>query len=263
MVRVSVLNDCLKSIVNAEKMGKRQVLIRPSSKVIVRFLTVMQKHGYIGEFEIIDDHRSGKIVVQLIGRINKCGVISPRFNIKQDDIEKWMANLLPTRQFGFIVLTTSAGIMDHEEARRKKTGGKVLGTATVALTQWSTNCQTPTCLCTPDSFQTLTTYERECALLLTGAGIKDNFEQLKSNLAAACGTLGIVLTPSGPIMNGGSGNATATSASAGAAPSGTAAGVNPTQTAKATSSAWKSSLANQMVVFGVLMGISMMGAGVL
>ncbi|KAJ3191264.1 40S ribosomal protein S15a [Entophlyctis luteolus] len=127
MVRVSVLSDCLKSIVNAEKMGKRQVLIRPSSKVIVKFLSVMQKHGYIGEFEIIDDHRSGKIVVQLIGRINKCGVISPRFNVKQDDVENWVAYLLPSRQFGYIVMTTSAGIMDHEEARRKKTGGKILG----------------------------------------------------------------------------------------------------------------------------------------
>lgn len=30
-------------------------------------------------------------------------------------------------QFGHIVLTTSQGIMDHEEARRKHTGGKVLG----------------------------------------------------------------------------------------------------------------------------------------
>jgi small subunit ribosomal protein S15Ae len=45
MVRVSVLGDCLNNICNAERTGKRQVLIRPSSKVIVRFLTVMQKHG--------------------------------------------------------------------------------------------------------------------------------------------------------------------------------------------------------------------------
>lgn len=45
MVKTSVLNDALNSINNAEKAGKRQVLIRPSSKVIVKFLSVMQKHG--------------------------------------------------------------------------------------------------------------------------------------------------------------------------------------------------------------------------
>ncbi len=77
--------------------------------------------------KVIDDHRAGKIVVELNGRINKCGVISPRFDIKADEIEKWIVNLLPSRQFGHIVLTTSYGIMDHEEARRKHTGGKVLG----------------------------------------------------------------------------------------------------------------------------------------
>ena len=33
------------NIVNAERRGKRQVLIRPSSKVIVKFLSVMQRHG--------------------------------------------------------------------------------------------------------------------------------------------------------------------------------------------------------------------------
>ncbi|KAJ4977579.1 hypothetical protein NE237_008359 [Protea cynaroides] len=127
MVRISVLNDALKSMYNAEKRGKRQVMIRPSSKVSIKFLLVMQKHGYIGEFEYVDDHRSGKIVVELNGRLNKCGVISPRFDVAVADIENWTARLLPSRQFGYIVLTTSAGIMDHEEARRKNVGGKVLG----------------------------------------------------------------------------------------------------------------------------------------
>ncbi|KAI2684889.1 hypothetical protein CBS147332_7251 [Penicillium roqueforti] len=161
MVKTSVLNDALNAMNNAEKAGKRQVLIRPSSKVIVKFLAVMQKHGgrsqstydvcllsvryinlrrsytfpkrcygffcYIGEFEEVDDHRSGKIVIQLNGRLNKCGVINPRYPVQLRDLEKWATQLLPSRQFGYVVLTTSAGIMDHEEARRKHVAGKLLG----------------------------------------------------------------------------------------------------------------------------------------
>ena len=120
-----VLADCLKSISNAEKRGKRQVLIRPCSKVIVKFLQTMQKHGYVGEFEIVDDHRSGKIVVELTGRINKCGVISPRFDVPLKDIEAWVNGRRASSATS--VLSTTFGIMDHEEARRKRTGGKILG----------------------------------------------------------------------------------------------------------------------------------------
>ena len=126
-MKMNILANALKTIVNAERKGKRQVMLRPSSKVLIKFLKLMQKKGYIGEFEIIDDHRSGKIVVELLGRINKCGVISPRFDVTIDGIEKWVSNILPARQFGFIVLTTTYGIMDHHQAIHKHTGGKIVG----------------------------------------------------------------------------------------------------------------------------------------
>ncbi|KAF2970509.1 hypothetical protein GQX73_g3048 [Xylaria multiplex] len=132
MVRTSVLSDAMNSINNADRMGKRQVLIRPASKVTVEFLNIMQKNGYIGEFEIVDDHRSGKIVVQLTGRqvflFSLLAFLSPpRYNVKISQMEKWVTKLLPARQFGHIVLTTSAGVMDHNTARRKHVSGKILG----------------------------------------------------------------------------------------------------------------------------------------
>uniref|UniRef100_A0A8C5JYM3 40S ribosomal protein S15a n=1 Tax=Jaculus jaculus TaxID=51337 RepID=A0A8C5JYM3_JACJA len=101
MVHKNALADALKIMNNAEKRGQCQVHIRPCSKVI---------HGFIGEFEIIADHRAGKIVVNLTGRLNKCGL---------KDLEQWQNNLLPSCQFCLIVLTTPAGIMNHKEARQK------------------------------------------------------------------------------------------------------------------------------------------------
>jgi len=127
MVHTNILRDALKTICNGQKAGKRQVAIRPASKVIIKFLSLMQANGYIGDFTMVDDHRSGKIVVNLIGRLNKAGVIAPRYDIQSSEIEKWVVNLLPSRQFGHLILTTSDGIMDHHEAARRRIGGKILG----------------------------------------------------------------------------------------------------------------------------------------
>lgn len=77
----------------------------------------MQKNGYIGEFEVVDDHRSKKVVVELIGRVNKCGVISPRYDVPISEFEKWTNNILPSRQFGHVVVTTTYGILTHDECR--------------------------------------------------------------------------------------------------------------------------------------------------
>ena len=70
-------------------------------------LTCFAWIGYIGEFEQVDDHRSGKIVVQLNGRLNKTGVISPRFSVQVTQIESWVNLLLPSRSFGIMILVSS------------------------------------------------------------------------------------------------------------------------------------------------------------
>jgi small subunit ribosomal protein S15Ae len=53
-------------------------------------------------------------------------VISPRSDVQLENLEKWQNNLLLSSQCGFSVLSTSAGIMGHGEAKRKLTKGKIL-----------------------------------------------------------------------------------------------------------------------------------------
>ncbi|OYT43593.1 30S ribosomal protein S8 [Candidatus Bathyarchaeota archaeon ex4484_40] len=89
--------------------------------------TIMNnENGYIGEFEFIDDGRTGKFRVQLLGRINKCGAIRPRFPVKADEIEKWEKMYLPAKGIGVLVISTPEGVMSHHEAKKRKIGGRLL-----------------------------------------------------------------------------------------------------------------------------------------
>ena len=53
---------------------------------------------------MVNDHRAGKIVVELNGRLNKCRVISPRYNIGVSELEAWTARLFPSCQVCLLVL---------------------------------------------------------------------------------------------------------------------------------------------------------------
>ncbi len=120
------LANAMSTIMNAEVLGKKNVIIEPASKVITNVLRVVQEYGGIGEFEFIDNGKSGLIKVQLSGRIAKIGVIKPRFAIKVRDFEPWEKQYLPARNFGILVVSTPKGIMSHREAIEKRTGGRLL-----------------------------------------------------------------------------------------------------------------------------------------
>jgi small subunit ribosomal protein S8 len=114
------------TIMNNELRRKKECIITPASKLLGNVLRVIQMNGYIGEFEFIDDGRSGKIRVQLLGRINKCGAIRPRFAVKSRDIEKWEKSFLPSRDIGIIAVSTSKGVISHKDAAQKEVGGLLL-----------------------------------------------------------------------------------------------------------------------------------------
>jgi small subunit ribosomal protein S8 len=101
-------------------------MIQPSSKLIGRVLKVMQDHGYINQFEYIEDGKAGKFRVMLEGAINNCGVIKPRYSVKLNDIERFEARYLPAQDFGVLILTTTAGVITHDRAKELGIGGKLL-----------------------------------------------------------------------------------------------------------------------------------------
>lgn len=123
---MDVLSNGLTTILNNEIRNKRECVISPASKLLGRVLRVMQLNGYIGEFEFIDDGRSGKFKVQLLGRINKCGAIRPRFAVKVDEIENWEKKFLPSREVGLLIISTSKGVLSHKEAKERGVGGRLL-----------------------------------------------------------------------------------------------------------------------------------------
>ncbi|MEM2869374.1 MAG: 30S ribosomal protein S8 [Thermoplasmata archaeon] len=120
------LSDAMSIIKNAERAGKRECYIKPSSKLIGRVLRVMMESGYIKEFEAIPDGRGGKFRVRLTGNINDCGVVRPRYSVRKQEFEKWESRFLPAQDFGVLIVTTTKGVMSHFKAKELGTGGKLL-----------------------------------------------------------------------------------------------------------------------------------------
>jgi small subunit ribosomal protein S8 len=120
------LSNGLTTLMNNEFRNKSSCVISPASKLLGQVLRVLQLGGYVGEFEFIEDGRSGKFRVQLLGRINKCGAIKPRYSVKTDAFENWEKTYLPAREMGILVVSTSSGVISHKEAKQKSVGGKLL-----------------------------------------------------------------------------------------------------------------------------------------
>lgn len=127
---IKMLNDslanALSNILNAEKLGRRICMIKPQSKIIREAIGIMQKNNYIGDYREIEDGKGNILEVNLLGSINKCGAIKPRFSVAFYEFEKFEKRFLPAKDFGILIISTPRGMMTHFDAKKLRIGGKLI-----------------------------------------------------------------------------------------------------------------------------------------
>lgn len=121
-----LLSDVFYVMNSAESYGKDSCIV-PASNLVKNVLKVLQKYGYIGNFEFIEDGRQGKFKIELVGKINKSRSIRPRFAVKKNDYERWETRYLPAKDIGLLIVSTPKGVMNQKEAEDSGTGGRLLG----------------------------------------------------------------------------------------------------------------------------------------
>lgn len=120
------LANAMSKILNSERISRNECLVKPSSKLIKQVLTVIKENMFLGDIEDIPDGKGGMLKISLIGKINQCGAIKPRYAIKKSDFEKFEKRYLPAKDFGILVLSTPHGVLTHYEAKKKNSGGRLL-----------------------------------------------------------------------------------------------------------------------------------------
>jgi len=124
------MNDPLAAVLSSiniyDNLGRKILVTKSNSKLIMKVLTLMKENEYLGSFNEIKDGRGNILEINLLGNINKTGAIKPRFQIKVNDFIKYEKRYLPAKDFGMIIMSTTKGIITMEEAKKKNIGGRLL-----------------------------------------------------------------------------------------------------------------------------------------
>ena len=123
----NVIANLFTTIYNNELRRKKECIVYPTSKLAEQVLKIMKRHGFIEDYEYIEDGRGGKFRVILNAQINKCSAITPRFSVKKDKYAEWERSYLPSYTRGILIVSTPKGIMSHHEAQEQGLGGVLIG----------------------------------------------------------------------------------------------------------------------------------------
>ena len=115
-----IVADGLNQIMNAKKTRKNEVVLRKHSKILRKILDLAKDAGYL-DYEV----KGNKLTVK-IDDVNEIKAIKPRYTVPVKRINFYVRRYLPAKNFGFVVVSTSKGIMKHEEAEEQNIGGCLL-----------------------------------------------------------------------------------------------------------------------------------------
>lgn len=118
-----IISDALNQIMNAKRARKKELAVKRYSNFLLNLLNLMKKQNFL-------DYRiNGRALEIEIKKLNECKAIKPRFNVSVGKIDKYMRRFLPSKDFGYIFISTSKGLMTHNEAVEKNLGGSLIAYA--------------------------------------------------------------------------------------------------------------------------------------
>jgi len=128
MSMTDTIADYLTRIRNATRAGHSKVDI-PSSNAKKSLTRILKEYGYIKDYLLIDDKKSGIIRIYLkydadgesvIAGLRKISTPGLRRYVKSTEIPRVYNNL------GIAILSTSRGVISDRDARHLNVGGEVL-----------------------------------------------------------------------------------------------------------------------------------------
>jgi len=115
--------DGLNMVMNAIRARKSEVVLHRYSRILLSILAIAQLKGYIKEYKVDQEKNTVKVIM---GNMNACGSISPRYAVQTDEIENFVQRYLPAKNIGVIIVSTSQGLMTHQTAQEKNIGGSLV-----------------------------------------------------------------------------------------------------------------------------------------
>ncbi len=110
-------SDALNRIMNAKKAKKTDLTINNHSKLLIKILDIAKEEGYL-------DYKLEKNELKIkIEKLNMIKAIKPRFTVSVKKIDFYVRRFLPAKDFGFVIISTSKGLVKDKEAKENRLGG--------------------------------------------------------------------------------------------------------------------------------------------